>query len=215
MSSDPQITWVLGSGFSVPLGGPILVNLISRASKATIQKIFPREKFPKLYDGDNFDASYKIYDLGHSPSDNKIPQMWTDAEQYLDYLDTATTFPAGPAAARLNYVISHAKLSFEVDSLRLANTTRRIIAAEYSVFLENTSTELEKWQPYLRWAAMLNKNHTVISFNYDRVLEILAEIRELQGIDPDGFVGISNYNPDHTEYKNIAEVIKLHGSVDW
>jgi hypothetical protein len=72
--------------------------------------------------------------------------------------------------------------------------------------------------PYLKWASELNEKHTVISFNYDRVLEFLQEekVREEtnyysvivpQGDGPDGAA--------RARQGKCAPILKLHGSVDW
>lgn len=213
-----KIVWVLGSGFSQPLGGPTLADLLSRASEATVQKIFPKNHYPELYDGGCFDFSYRIFKLGLSPSDNKLPQMWADAEQYLDYLDTAVTFPNGPAAARLSSINENVEYLSKIEIPKLKDITRRIIAAECSVFLEGSSSDLETWQPYIRWASMLDKNHTIITFNYDRVLEILTDVKVIKNINKFGhnsFFGISGYNNEMIKDMELVKVVKLHGSVDW
>jgi hypothetical protein len=195
MTQNRKIVWVLGSGFSVPLGGPTLTSLLSSDSKAVVARIYPQNKYPRLYEDQYFTYSYKVFDygLGNAPRNRTLPKMWADAEEYLDYLDTAVTFPQSPAAARVNSVINSTGLARTVEIPLLAVTTRRIIAAECSVFLEGTDTNLEKWRPYYRWAKMLDYNHTIITFNYDRVLEIVSEIPNIKNIHfgRDSFRGLN------------------------
>jgi hypothetical protein len=216
MNQNRKIVWVLGSGFSVPLGGPTLNSLLSRASKDVIEMVFPEDRYPKLYEGGYFATSFNIFGLGLSPRNKTFPQMWADAEQYLDDLDTAVSSPEGPAAARLKSVIRHANFPSKIDFLSLANTTHRIIAAECSAFLEDKNIEFEIWQPYIRWAKMLDYNHTIITFNYDRVLETLAGINKIQWFGLNSFVGIIGHNQEMaTKVQQIALAVKLHGSIDW
>lgn len=144
--------------------------------------------------------------------------MWADAEQYLDYLDTAATAPDSPAAARLNNVIKRVNKDTDIDIQLLAYTTRRIIAAECSQFLESTSLKLETWQPYIHWASLLDINHTIITFNYDRVLETLSDDSSdslAVRIGLCSYVGLPSYSKGERMDQDVASVIKLHGSVDW
>jgi hypothetical protein len=208
---DKKIVWVLGSGFSVPLGAPTLVELLNPASKVIVEKLFPENDFPKLYKGGNFSTSYSLFANGHSPRNKSLPKMWADAEQYLDYLDTATVVTDGPATARLTSV--HMGLHNEIKINGLADITRRIVAAECSVFLQRTSPDLEIWQPYLRWANKLNQNHTIITFNYDTVLETL--VNKCNGIGGHSFFGLPTYDSDYVIISGVSVVVKLHGSVDW
>jgi hypothetical protein len=143
--------------------------------------------------------------------------MWADAEQYLDYLDAAVDNPNGVAAARFVTVFKSIDPLSEIKFQKYASSARQIVAAECSVFLEKTSPDLEVWQPYIRWANKLNNLHTIITFNYDRVLETLAGWKKVKnGIDFDGFFGLPTFDMEMAQdVKHIATIIKLHGSVDW
>jgi hypothetical protein len=54
-------------------------------------------------------------------------------------------------------------------------TARRLVAAECAAFLQHVDPTREQWRPYRRWAASLTPNDTVVTFNYDRVLEMLHD----------------------------------------
>jgi len=217
MNSTPKkIVWILGSGFSVPLGAPTLTELLSDTSKVTIKEIFTKTKFPKLYNDSYFELAYNIYKLGHVPITSSVPKMWNDAEQYLDYLDAASMYPDSLAKVRVDSVTKSGGLQNDIKIPLLIESTRRIIAAECSAFLEGTSPELETWQPYIRWAKMLNHDHTIITFNYDRILEKLADLTDIRlGIGLESFFGITGSDLKYLEVEKIASVVKLHGSVDW
>ena len=53
-----------------------------------------------------------------------------------------------------------------------------------SVFLQHAETSGEKWGPYIRWASKLRPSDTIITFNYDLVLEKLAASLELASLKP-------------------------------
>ena len=213
--SDKKIVWVLGSGFSVPLGGPTLNDLLSPSYRRILSKIFEKSSFPNLYNDNYLHWSYKIYNTGRNET-STLPRMWFNAEEYIDYLDTAAKNPKSQANYRIEAVIQNAKLSREpIDINELSITTRRIIAAECSVFLQNISTELEEWQPYKQWARQLkNYNHdTIITFNYDRVLENLVNIKGIGHLGKNSFLTPPFRTPLLDDFVSI--IFKLHGSVDW
>ena len=208
--SDKKIVWVLGSGFSVPLGGPTLNDLLSQKLKNAIQFIFPKDTNFTLYHRNYLDLSYELYKKGISILDF---QAWNNAEDFLDYLDTASSSDKNIARSMISSVMKEVKPGFN-DFSGLATTTRRIIAAECSAFLQNKSTDLEEWQPYIQWAKLLSSKNTVLTFNYDLVLEMLALLDGIPNINLSSFYGTQN-NKLYSKESLITIAIKLHGSVNW
>jgi hypothetical protein len=51
----------------------------------------------------------------------------------------------------------------------------RLAAAEVSGFLKAADPKLERWAPYRQWVKTLAKNDTVITYNYDRVPDLLND----------------------------------------
>lgn len=50
MVDDPKkVVWILGAGFSRPLGGPLLPQLLAVSSWVQLGSRFPRDKHPNLY----------------------------------------------------------------------------------------------------------------------------------------------------------------------
>ncbi len=98
-------------------------------------------------------------------------RVWSNAEDFLDFLDTATVDRM--LMGRLEQMLSTPRPSAQ----DLSVAARRLFAAECSSFLGDTSTRREQWQPYFRWANQLIDDHddsdTIITFNYDRVVETL------------------------------------------
>jgi hypothetical protein len=195
----PKTVWVLGAGFSRPLGGPLLPELLSEASASRLEASFSREWAPALFGGNTEPPgkARKVY------SDNgpRGTNLWADAEQYLDALNAAVVGGADSSTWKLI-----AKL---VDPLRVdavEDAALRIMVAECCAFLKDANPNMEKWQPYRTWSKQLHPEDAVITFNYDRVLEELAEVGgNLEVMIPG----------QATKELSRAPVFKLHGSVDW
>jgi hypothetical protein len=68
----------------------------------------------------------------------------------------------------------------------------------------------ERWRPYRNWLSELNNDDTIITFNYDPVLEKLSgEYRRLRVLIPGSDCKRSTRETGETD------VLKLHGSVNW
>lgn len=214
-----RIVWVLGSGSSVALGGPTLASLLSAGALLNLEARYAPASYPKLFD-DNARLVHRLYHCGRrwpegtfAANDHKPGEMlWTHAEEFLDYLDTAARSQedhGGPYATRLRLT---AGKWLDVNGLppikHLSAAARRLVAAECCAFLESADTYSERWGPYLRWAQSLTENDTVISFNYDRVPETLRLPAFARVILPDLDGNAHNIT-------NICAILKLHGSVDW
>src|SRR5262249_53884746 len=109
------IVWILGAGFSKPVGGPLLGNLLSPEAERLIELAYPPKLWPELF-GDHAKTARHLYWYGFRPSEGKeelrdrwpyacSENLWLDAEQYLDYLDTAATFEC-PARDRLSTIVA-------------------------------------------------------------------------------------------------------------
>jgi hypothetical protein len=88
------------------------------------------------------------------------------------------------------------------DVKKFRDGVRRFVAAQCCAFLEGANLEEERWSPYKRWAGELGPSDTIITFNYDRVLELLG-----------GFHVVDFASPK--PHPTLPQVLKLHGSVDW
>jgi len=81
------------------------------------------------------------------------------------------------------------------------------------VFLRGYQVDTERWAPYLSWAReQLNGTHTVITFNFDGVPEILQKDKgRLTVVDP---TNVEN-SIRQARAEDNAPVLKLHGSITW
>ncbi len=230
-----RIVWVLGAGFSRPLGGPLLGDLFTTASAGNLDARYPRASYPLLH-SDAADFVRWLYRWGLG-EDAALPagigsanptheRLWENAEEFLEYLDTAVTMGAeSPGWRRIaplvnRYVTSinmyrnpstHVMLDTESATRRaIANAARRLLAAECSAFLPsaNEQSPSERWTPYRQWWKTVRLEQTIISFNYDLVVERLdSESPTKLYVVPPG--------PKRELPLDKVPLIKLHGSVDW
>jgi len=145
-----SIVWILGAGFSRPLGGPLLGDLFSEASAGNLRARFPPERYPRLKTpAANLVRWIYRWGLGEEQhlvwtGKTRGEPLWSNAEEYLEFLDTAVDLGGeSPGWRRLSEVIRMyegginpptpgAKVSFDGPGQRqhIADTARRLLAAE-------------------------------------------------------------------------------------
>ncbi|MFT5327805.1 MAG: hypothetical protein ACI8P0_005701 [Planctomycetaceae bacterium] len=220
--------WILGAGFSAPLGGPLLTDLFSTKMESALKAHYDRvadQNDPKSWIavnlfrwglGEPFAPTGTEHTLNGS-------RLWTNAEEYLDRLDSArsSSNPAEDVIREAIEKLIHGHDEFVhvlhiirkwIDQNRkllveqVALASKQWMAAECCVFLEDVDLNTERWTPYKNWAESLTVDDTIITFNYDRVLETLIEHKhgDLAIVDPVECVTAAT-----------TLVFKLHGSVDW
>ena len=223
MSAERKVVWVLGAGFSQGLGGPLLKHLFRRGSVGDVSVRYSH--FGKL-SGPAVDRVRVLYELGSTNemvrpfvTGNEVQGelLWEDAEQFIDYLDTAaepqkTGGTPQPLFDRLR-LLQHKHFDGAEDINDLRTAARRLIAAECSAFLEGVDVEQERWEPFRAWERELGADDTIVTFNYDRVVEKLRVARPASKVEI-----IRPGSPD--DLKNARDgkrcvLLKLHGSVDW
>jgi hypothetical protein len=220
--SETSTVWVLGAGFSKPLGGPLLPQLFTRASLKTLRLRFPSQDFQRLHDK-AISGAHWLYHWGTGFAEGDLldkdrkkgERLWSDAEDFLDRLDAAARAePGDPDWERLSEPIPAEFRNGKdpVNLCALAEAARRLLAAECSSFLHNANLDQERWQPFIRWARQVTKNDVVVTFNYDRVLELMIHDAE---VARSGAVRMQVVLPHEDPRPGYAPVLKLHGSVDW
>ncbi len=230
-----KTVWILGAGFSRALGGPLLTELFSPGSALKMKTCFP--KLPRLQ-GDDAQLARLLF------QDKDGPKQWENAEEFLDYLDTAQLggeeAPSYQALIEMidrlktigslstgDLIAAKIKETLKAFKRRLsrrdliaakikpvAEMSRRLLAAECSAFLVGADVDSEKWAPYRRWADKVERGDVVITFNYDLVPERLAK-------------WVAHTTPgseDKFEFlcppreccvPGRVNVLKLHGSTNW
>ncbi len=91
------------------------------------------------------------------------------------------------------------------------NYVRIRLAIETSAFLSQLPDNSERWGPYKRWFRSLTDSDTILTFNYDGVVERAANL-----------VGRSYFGSKRPSVESLIhpstdmpKLLKLHGSADW
>jgi len=208
--------WILGAGFSQPLGGPLLKDLFRLEPSNSCEATFPNDLFPNL--SESMLALQTGFYWGR-----KEAGYWDDAEQFLGFIDDAYAGSDAIKRKKLNTLVGQARRPHWLEryELKIADlcprtgplletldkVARRAFAAQCeSFFLNRHPTEEEVWSPFVKWVNSLSATtDAVITFNYDRVLEML---------DPAG-TSLQVLLPDQTEDGKRVPVYRLHGGVSW
>ena len=224
MEKEKRIVWILGAGFSRSLGAPLLADLFTQESQRRARITYGSRV------GNRFDDIQDVgtvcqagtYGLKHS---KPFERQWEHAEEFIEKLDLAARDPHGIERTVFYCFAQEYKrqdathdeameFSSRLDDDNIGNfhlRALRLLAAETCCFLEKANLDHERWAPYLKWARTLSSNDTVITFNYDRVLELLAQRETLWIPAPADIEKRSDYGfPERA-----PTVLKLHGSVDW
>jgi len=204
-----KTVWILGAGFSRPLGGPLLYDLLSH--KGRMQA---RARFGDAFAHDTA-IVYTVFEDGHRTDS----QLWQHAEEFLEVVDLARDRDPAEmsdhrtATSRLLLEMIH-KRDGTMTIRRFRDLTLKTIAAECS-FDRWIDPNAEAWDPYLEWAEMLNEKDTVITFNYDTVIERLplqlGSSGRTTGLGQDSLMRPG----DGACISNMTAVLKLHGSLQW
>ncbi len=145
-----RIVWILGSGFSRPLGGPLLKELLSPQRGAMAAARYQEEQ-------DRYNEPRRVFAM------RQHHNLWENAEEFLDMLDHARK---DPGLAKL--IGGNSTLAID-DLWRFG----LLAVADDCRFCDVDRTGTEAWRPYKRWAKKNNMgpvDHT-ITFNYDMVPE--------------------------------------------
>src|SRR5258708_1971546 len=160
-SAHPLTVWILGAGFSKPLGGPLLDDLLSEEMKDRVDATYPNNDYlpssrahvgaPEARAAEMVRHLYWL----HGPSAHSAQRgqhLWSDAEAFLDYIDAAAQAGAEAPARHLRRLAEDP--DFPLETLRHAS--RRLVAAACCAFLREPNLNEERWQPYLSWVERLN-----------------------------------------------------------
>ena len=157
--------WILGAGFSVRLGGPLLNDLLSVSSLARLRRRHPNTWLNEP----ECDSCVSVLARGLER------KLWKNAEEYIAALGSYDplhqqdvgemckdddgdwrSWGGDPSADATSSLYCH---------------SIALIAAQCMDFVQRASDDLEAWLPYDRWVRALPPEDVLISFNYDEVVE--------------------------------------------
>jgi hypothetical protein len=216
--------WVLGAGFSMPLGGPSFRDLISEPVRIQASGALSEEEKSWAY------AVVQCYQASLRGEQQAGAGLWRDPEEYLELLELAKdkphSFQAGVISGLCqSRVPTNAYKDVNVNGTLTDSTRQRLVhdiyreslrfcAAACTTFLSDaesdttTALQTERWEPYVRWKReLLVKGDTVITFNWDRVLDLLGST---------GGVELAPLLPaESLRSADSIPVFHLHGHVNW
>jgi hypothetical protein len=218
-SSAKSVVWILGSGFSRSLGGPLLGDLISRRTLENMRHWPMKDKHRDML----FKRGEVIFAYYEAGLPNKGANLWADAEQFLQRLQLASegNLAITTQINALRVDLSRVDMRDEQGAWLAKSDVRqlhaeavRCVAAACTAFLLGSKEALarwaEEWQPYLRWFIELKAGDTVVTFNYDRVLDIIDTLVNQRTL-------VSPVRPDFSKRisKGAVAMCQMHGSVAW
>jgi hypothetical protein len=228
-----KIVWILGAGFSQSLGAPLLRELFSQAQ---LDRVLGRygNVFNSVVDLESLRSITRLYsagayEIGHAGA---VQTQWRHAEQFLERLDIAAD--NGIERQRLalfcDAINQHEHETnrygkdlfgdmlglYDSDCFRTVHLLAlKLLAAECCAFLEDANPDYEIWSPYRRWAELLTPQDTVLTFNYDRVPDILSAFGKIHIPVPSELLAPQVGQRTTHHAASNATVLKLHGCVTW
>jgi hypothetical protein len=202
-----KTVWILGSGFSKSLGGPLLDDLLRERGRLELVA-----RFPGLCD--NWGKAHKLFQEHLKGSTNPVStRLWEHAEEFLDFVDVAAASPSSPVATVLRAAMNASNFrELAIEDLRKMAVLS--VAAECS-FAAFCDPQTEAWRPYVNWASQLGEGDTIITFNYDTVLETLGAMSTGVVRNLGARTTILPWVNESPPNRNDVPILKLHGSVSW
>ena len=209
---------MLGAGFSAAMGGPLFGDLFSR--------VFDAKLAPVLAPFETFNQGRWMYIKGASELYRRAQQLEPsiDPESFLERSDAAAHGLNRALALNLvqgvpeieNRHRERLKLGFYDEAIcEITEVLRNRLALESNLFLQEVPTASERWLPYDRWFSTLTDNDTIITTNYDCLIEELAKRngRSYPGESRPG--SVAELLSPRNSGRRLPSLLKVHGSVDW
>jgi hypothetical protein len=183
--------YILGAGFSVPLGGPLFTQLLSPELFRFRQKLDLEEPWGALIE--------KICTCKNLEALGFLGLLASDVETLLERIDSLSRnlHPSNELLVQTvmdnnGFRWKDINLSGKEFLSQLSERLRRVLACECEGFLDELDQGSDRWTPFDRWINDLNSIDSIVSFNYDTTIERLLKRNK----------------------KQFLNFFKLHGSVD-
>jgi len=224
-SNDNEVNhvYILGAGFSRPMGGPLFTDLMSLPIRYDLGK-FEHHNDPlvqRLAQAVNeISLAYRVL---------MKDKYFLNAEHFLELCDCVLqgkeSWFAGTLPAQLRWLTmwgaSQKPSMSEIDIFQfLLRATKIRLAIETNSFIEKVPYTNDRWQPYVRWFPSLGKADTIITLNYDLLVETVAEkvgrpFPGRQSVAKDEIIAVDELMRQNEAHPDQPILCKLHGSVDF
>jgi hypothetical protein len=221
-ASEVNHVYILGAGFSYPMGGPLFKELFTKPI------LFNYEMHTSV-DGSKARLAMAVQQLNYKYPDLLVDKVFTDAEHFLELCDSVLH-------GKEQLFLNRFKKSFNglYENIRVVNPTKSDtdlfqtffdaakihIAVDTNTFIEQVPDDNDRWKPYILWFKGLGKTDSIVTLNYDLLVETIATKddrpfpgREFKSKEELCLVDeLLNQNKNHPD---LPILFKLHGSVDW
>jgi hypothetical protein len=186
---------ILGAGFSRPAGLPLAADLWKKI----------REKgarFPSDSRADKFNEDLGDYIKFRLDADGKaVTPETVDFEDFMRFLDVE------------HYLGLRGGDTWSEDGNEGTVVTKFLIGSILASYV-NTLTNVPDL--YLEFAKRLDLNDTVITFNYDTLLErALEAVGKPYRLFPTRYKSVGEFSSTVDNGRDEVVILKVHGSIDW
>ena len=231
-ANEVNHVYILGAGFSRPMGGPLFTDLFTKLVPygfLTYTETTSPNILAEIVDVDS--TAYLAKIVRHFPmyfQDFK-EHANNNPEHFLELCDCALNgkevwFTTCLIKRFFPWTVEgFTSLSEERrNSLieRIINCCKIRLALETNTFTQNVPNNNDRWSPYTRWFEKLGRRDTLISLNYDLLVETVAEKKQrpFPGRNfkiMDDSARVEDLLEQNEREPNLPLLCKLHGSVDW
>lgn len=222
--------WILGAGFSYPVGAPLFGDLFGDAYANLSGSI--RKRYEDTNEGDGVRREHFRHVAKTVYQDGVEKHFWRNPEEFLQratdcmkgrvehplwgwlfHQCTLASAPTSMDGSDRETISMDSVLAFKDRKDRFVVETidaaREEIAVEVSLFLYGADFASEKWIPYKHWMESLTGCDTVLTFNYDQGVEMIRKNTTY----PDA---LNRPVPSRVEIDpRYPTLFKLHGSAGW
>lgn len=221
-------TYILGAGFSFPLGGPLFNDLLSRHRDWLLK---PTKDHLEKNDHDSYQLLQAILDKIDSIrgifQSNDIAKSKLNVEQLLEIICDAEDSEIDSYRGMIEEMFYGTMPRETATVSRVCSWIKARLSLETYWFPKHVPENSERWLPYKKWFDSLDgRSDSIISMNYDVVCEMLADMtnnpysQDLNATEvlvesgrrvPGNSIDLLT----QSNHRGVPSLFKLHGSSDW
>lgn len=192
--------YILGAGFSRPLGGPLFTDLI------TMEYWNCHSDVPIPTTLRN---CLEEFHLATRDIDLELGTSRMNAEELISLLDWCSRNPTRTRSRIIYEVFERLSVGDEYPDIgvflsALNRQLKRLVACQCNSFTKDLESESDTVAPYLSWLKRLQPQDTIITFNYDTAIETIAST-----------YGVKFHREPHLFDDRLPKILHIHGCVDW